>query len=157
MDQQQRYGCMAVIGVVISLIISLFVGGQWRTEINYIPDLHQQATGEFSFAETATARHWLGGLVQGTQPDLQGELSKYVREGETVTQLSIVTRHTVLDWIVTGITLGIYSPVTVDIRGKAGTLAHASRSSATEYVLSRVGPSDKDSFWMPHQRNTRRK
>jgi|SRR5271157_3464070 len=91
---------------------------------------------ETSFEETITARHWLGGLVQGPQPNLQSELAKYVREGETVTQLTIVTRHTVTDFIVTIVTIGIYSPVTVDIRGKVGRLAHASRSTQEQRVLA---------------------
>ena len=34
---QQQIGCAVVIGIVISLVISLFVGGQWRMEMSRSP------------------------------------------------------------------------------------------------------------------------
>jgi hypothetical protein len=38
-------------------------------------------------------------------------------EGEQITKLTIITKHTIVDYLLTGITLTIYSPMTVTVKG----------------------------------------
>ena len=112
----------AWIGMLIGLVIILLAGGVWRTELTFTPGSNSVGT-QVPFEENLTANHFLGGLVQGGQPDLNQVLAKHVGQGEQVTGLTIITRHTLVNCLLTGVTLFIYSPVTVTIRGKVGRSA----------------------------------
>ncbi len=114
-DVQGALGGFAVFGI-IALVITIVVGGVFRTEVTYVPD-GVQATDTVEFKDTATARHFLGGLIKGGQPDLQKILSKYKREGEQVTRLTIITKHTWLDNFIMVVTFFIYCPETVVVKG----------------------------------------
>ncbi|MEK6261801.1 MAG: hypothetical protein AABP62_24650 [Planctomycetota bacterium] len=119
MDEEAAKGCMGCMSVVslIATITMIVVGGNFRTEVTYVPP-HVATTGsETPFEESLTAQHWLVGLVKGTQPDLKTVMAKYVRPGEEVTTLTITTRHSFLDNLISGITLFIYCPQTVTIKG----------------------------------------
>jgi len=115
-------GCFGIASL-IALVVVLLVGGLWRTEVTYIPEAAGNFGTQVPFEEDLTARHFLGGLVQGSQPDLKPVLAKYVRPGEQLTELTVVTRHTFVNNLLTGVTLFIYSPVTVTVRGKVGRTA----------------------------------
>lgn len=116
-DLQKMVGCFW-IAVLIAGVVSLVMGGNWRTELKYVPARAERNVKEVEFQETVTAKHWLAGLVQGEQPDLQALLAKRVRPNEHVTELTLVTRHTFVDGLLLAVTLGIYSPVTVDVKVK---------------------------------------
>jgi hypothetical protein len=109
-----------LIGIFV-LIIAIFTNGVIRTEVPLPIELTNDQVVNPSlsvpFSEEMTARHWLFGLVQGEQPDLKLELNKYIRQGDRVTEMTVWTRRTVIDLLLTGITLGIYTPVTVTIEG----------------------------------------
>jgi hypothetical protein len=45
------------------------------------------------------------------------ESSRHLRRGERIGSLSLVTKHTWTDLLVTGVTLGIYAPKTVSVHG----------------------------------------
>lgn len=109
-------GCMSVIGIII-LIVMIIVGGTFRTEVTYIPPGVANVGEQTPFEENLEARHWFLGLIRGQQPDLQKAMAKYVRSGEQITKLTIITRHTWIDSLITGITLFIYCPQTVTVKG----------------------------------------
>jgi len=115
----QRF--MLTVSLTI-LIVTIAVGGMFRTEVAYprsaLPAV--EVTKAASFEEDLTARHWVLGLVKGRQADLDGRLAKYVRHGEAVTGLTIVTRHTWVDNLIAGATFGIYCPATVTVKGMVG-------------------------------------
>jgi hypothetical protein len=118
MDEQYSTaaGCISVIGIIV-LIVMVITGGSFRTEVTYIPPNVQNVEEQMTFEEDLDAQHWLLGLIKGQQPDLQKAIAKYVRPGEQITKLTILTRHTWLDSFLSGITLFIYCPQTVTIKG----------------------------------------
>jgi len=120
-NMARQAGCLGLISIVF-VIVTIIVGGVFRTEVVYTPALSERYVSEVPFEETMTARHWVFGIIRGKQPDLQTQLAKYLRPGEQITQLTITTRHTFTDNLVATITLLIYCPVTVDVRGKIGRM-----------------------------------
>jgi hypothetical protein len=110
------------------LVGALLTGGTFRTEVTYQPPTLGELAGEVPFEQTITVRHWLGGLVQGDAVDLDHHLGRLLRDGEQITGISVETRHTVSDLLVSGLTLGIYTPETVIVRG---------RTSRVETVVAR--------------------
>ena len=118
MDNQNPVivGLVGIVGSIV-LIVSILVGGSFRTEVTYISPHVNQTNDQIPFEENLEAKHWLLGLMQGKQPDLQKSLAKYVCPGEQITKLTIITKHSWLDQLITGITLLIYCPETVTIKG----------------------------------------
>ena len=114
-----------IIGILLAVVLQIVLGGLWRTEVTYTPVLTERIVGEVPFEETFTARHWLGGLIKGEQPDLKPRLSKYLRDKERVTELTVRVRHSFVDNLLTIVTLVIYTPVTVDVKGKIGRVGEA--------------------------------
>lgn len=108
-----------IFGVIGSatLIVSIIIGGSFRTEVTFIPPTIVQTGEQIPFEENLDAKHWFLGLMQGKQPDLQEALAKYVRPGEQITKMTILTKHSWLDQLVTGLTLFIYCPETVIVKG----------------------------------------
>jgi len=53
--------------------------------------------------------------VKGKQPDVQGAMAKYIEQGKQISQIKIQTRHTFVNSLLTGITIGIYSPVKINV------------------------------------------
>ncbi len=126
MDEQNPViGCGCLVFVLAGLLVAYFAGGHWRTEITYVPPLTENVGNVQQFEETLNGRHWLGGLVQGEQPDLQPAINKHLGDGKRLTKLTITTRHSVLDNFLMGITIFIYSPVTVTVRGSVGDVVQA--------------------------------
>lgn len=118
MDENlQTIGCVWGIVFIVFLVVMIFTGGIYRTEVTYTFLSGGDVTSHTTFEENFTARHWLAGLVKGKQPDLQEALAKYVRQGEQIAQLTVITKHTVVTFLLSGITLGIYCPQTVTVRG----------------------------------------
>lgn len=117
---QAEVGCLiaGIIVFVVLMVIMILVGGNFRTEVSFSPVVATNRSSEISFEENLTARHWIGGLVKGKQPDLQLVLGKYLKADNQVSHISIVTRHTFMNYLVTLVTLGIYSPMSVTIQGK---------------------------------------
>lgn len=105
--------------VILSLILVGFLGGSFRTEVTFMPEKTAATAAGKTFEEDLPARHWLGGLIQGEQADLQEALSRHTRGGRHLAQFSIVTKHTWTDLLVTMVTMGIYCPQTVTIRGRS--------------------------------------
>lgn len=116
-EMQTALGCVwGVVGIVF-LVVTIFTGGTFRTAVTFeVPQVVEGAE-EVPFEETFSARHWLGGLIRGEQVDLETWLHGAVRDGEQVARLTVETKHTVTDLLLTGITLGIYAPETVVVRG----------------------------------------
>lgn len=114
---QQVAGCVAqVVAIVVAFLILFLVGGSFRTEVSL--RLTPGVQGEtITFEEQMKARHWLGGLIKGKQPDLNEVLRKYTMGGDRISEITIDTRHSFGDCVVTVITLSIYSPVTVTVSG----------------------------------------
>ena len=114
-------GCVFwFIFFVVFVIVAIAVGGTWRTRVSLPPGTTLKGRS-VPFKENLNARHWLMGLIKGKQPDLQTALSKHMRKGDVMGEISITTRHTIVDHLLTGITLGIYSPVTVTVEGNVIT------------------------------------
>ena len=117
-NQAKAIGAMMQIMAIIYLIAVFVVGGSSRTGVVFVaPGVATEATA-VSFEETLTARHWLAGLIQGTQPDLNAALAKHLRDGEQVRRLTVSTRTTGGNMLAAGFTLGIYCPQTVLVRGE---------------------------------------
>lgn len=117
-----------VIVLVVHVIITIVVGGLFRTDVTF-PHTAKLTGKAVPFEENLTARHWIGGLAKGKQPDLNTALSKYMRAGEEVSELTVTTRHTIVDNILAVVTLGIYTPVTVTVKG---TLVSPEKKSAAD-------------------------
>jgi len=126
---QPKGGCLALIALfgLAYLVVGIVTGGMWRTQLEYtIPEPSLDTTiaapsvmagRETPFEDVMTARHWLFGMVQGKQPNLDDVVRKYVRRGDRVKRISITTRHTIVDNLLLTITLGIYTPVTTTVAG----------------------------------------
>jgi hypothetical protein len=116
MDEQSVFGCLGIGGLII-LIVILIVGGSFRAEVTYVPPNLAASGDQTAFRENFKSHHWLCGLIKGKQPDIQKATEKFVRAGEQITKLTIITKHTIVDYLLTGITLTIYSPMTVTVKG----------------------------------------
>jgi hypothetical protein len=66
---------------IILFISNIFVGGSFRTEMTFDSPNVLPFVKFDQFEETFTSQHWLFGLVQGGQPDLQALSGKYSRAG----------------------------------------------------------------------------
>lgn len=111
-------GCVgAVIGVILAIVLLIVTGGTFRTEVTYTPQGLSEQGIQTSFKENLTARHWLGGLVKGKQPDLQGSLLQHLGQDKQISQIKIVTRHSFTDILLMVVTLFIYCPQTVTVEG----------------------------------------
>jgi len=97
------------------LIWSLVVGGQWRTDVSFSNAEPSSTKGFSNYHQTFGASHWLGGLIQGKQVDISHELAANKSGGLKVLAVKIQTKHSVPDLLLTGVTLGIYSPCTVTV------------------------------------------
>ena len=125
-DQAKTIGATMQIGAIIYLIAVFALGGSSRTGVEFVAPNVASESGTVPFEETFTARHWLGGLIKGRQPDLTAALAKHIREGEQVSRLTISTRATGGNMLAAGFTLGIYCPQTVivcgEVVGRPGSL-----------------------------------
>jgi hypothetical protein len=101
---------------IVFLVCALFTGGTFRTELSYVRPGAEATVVDERPLQTFTSRHWIWGLIQGHQPDLQSALQALVQPNQEVTRMMIVTKHSVTDALLTGVTLGIYSPQTVTVR-----------------------------------------
>lgn len=122
-QQQQALGCIVQFVVVaIVVVVMALVGGNFRTELTYtfIPEKTSATIGQFE--ETLNSRHWLFGLIKGEQPDLQKAPIKFLREGEQVSEITITTKHTWKDVLISVVTVGVYCPMTVVVQGKISKL-----------------------------------
>lgn len=112
------------LGIIV-LVAAIFTNGLMRTEVR-IPDSRQswsgapmhQRSAAVAFREELKAQHWIAGLVQGDQPDIDGALRKYVRPGEQFARLTVGTRRTAGDVVLSILTLQVYVPVTVVVEGE---------------------------------------
>lgn len=111
---QAGCGC---IGLIVALILAAVLGGYWRTDVTYTAPAAENAVNPVQFEEDLTARHFLGGLVKGEQPDLDAAVAKHVGKGKRLKNLTITTRHSIKDIGLTIVTLTIYAPVTVTVKG----------------------------------------
>lgn len=122
-------GCIVGVVGIVFLILMIVAGGNWRTEVTYVLSESADISKSVQFEENLRARHWALGLIKGKQPDIQQSLSKYIRSGEKITKLTIITRHTWVDNLLTGVTLFIYSPITVTVKGTVTSLKESSEKS----------------------------
>jgi hypothetical protein len=123
-------GTMQFLGIVF-LIAVFAVGGTSRTQVDFVAPDVPAGSNSVAFEETLTAKHWLGGLIKGSQPDLSSALAKHMRDGEQVSRLSVCTRTTGGNMLATGFTLGIYCPQTVVVRGEVLHDANSPRMKQT--------------------------
>lgn len=116
-DEQTVRGCGCGVLGLAALIAAIVLGGTWRTDIACT--FPTSAAGHImTFEERLNARHWVAGFVRGEQPDLPDALRRNMQPGDVLQELVITTRHSVLDNILAGVTLAVYTPVTVDVKGK---------------------------------------
>ncbi len=117
--EEAMMGCVTqIVGFMIYLIIAGAIGGTFRTPLSYHMTAPGPAGVSAEFRETQKARHFIGGLAQGEMPRIERLVSKHVRPEDTLTDLSVRTRHTVGDTLLTIVTLGVYAPMTVDVEGR---------------------------------------
>lgn len=108
-------GCFIML--VIIGVLTIVLGGVWRTEVAWsVPQPAGVEGKDVTLEQSTGASHWLVGLVKGKQPDVKDLLGKLMQPGDQVKEVSVVTRHSWTDNLVTGVTLGIYAPVTVDVK-----------------------------------------
>jgi hypothetical protein len=114
----QAVGCIVwVVALAVIMVITAIVGGTWRTDVTFTPAV--TVTGKVvPFQEEFTANHWLAGLMQGEQPDLKVRMAKYLQPNDQVGTITINTKHTMTNTLVSLVTLGIYLPVTVTVKGE---------------------------------------
>jgi hypothetical protein len=129
-DVRQAIGCLQIVGLILFLTAAGFLGGAYRTEVTFRSQDAPQVSGDASFEEDLPVRFWLGGLIQGRQADVQQALAKHMRPGRRITEISITTKHTSTNLVVCGVTLGIYCPKTVTLRGWLGRSLEANPSSS---------------------------
>ena len=114
---QTALGCVWGLICIVFLVVVIFTGGTFRTAVTFEVPRVVEGAEEVPFEETFSARHWLGGVIRGEQVDLEAWLDGAVRDGEQVARLTVETKHTVTDLLLMGVTLGIYAPETVVVRG----------------------------------------
>ena len=115
-------GCTTALAMVAFVVFQIVLGGLWRTEFNWTPPAPAASAAasqgaEVPFEVKLNANHWLWGLVKGEQANTQQAVNGHVRPGDQLKELKVVFRHSFVDNILCGVTLGIYTPVTVDVRG----------------------------------------
>ena len=111
------FGCIVLILMITATVLIIVLGGLWRTEVSY--SFPTTVTGKtVPFEEDLTSHHYLFALVRGGQVNLNQVLGKYVTGGAQIKELTIMTRHTFVNSLLTGITVWIYCPVTVTVRGE---------------------------------------
>jgi len=120
-DEQQvqkaaQAGCSLVFGIIV-IGVAFFVGGIFRTPVEMSFPGAGDSGDSIRFEEQFTARHWLIGIIQGKQPDVSTALARYFGEGDRLGEMTVVTRHTAVDMLIMGVTLSIYCPKTVTVRG----------------------------------------
>ncbi|MCB9285389.1 MAG: hypothetical protein H6563_15090 [Lewinellaceae bacterium] len=116
--EDQNSGCFAsIFGLIIVIIIAAFTGGTYRTEVTIPLNSDPKLTYEDTFKEKFTANSWIGGLVKGEQPDLKNMLSKYRKNGNEVSEITIKTRFSALNLVLNFVTGFIYCPKTIIIEG----------------------------------------
>ena len=130
-EQVQAAGCVWGVLSLVFIIWMLIVGGHFRTEVTYKPPNTANVSEAIPFEESVTARHWLFGLIQGEQADMQAVLQKHVRPNDQLVELTVDVRHKFVDALLMAVTLTIYTPVTVTFRGKVapGVLAEPKEKS----------------------------
>src|ERR1700730_5226582 len=108
---EERVGGLALYGFIglILFIGALVAGGTFRTELSYVQPGAENVAADERPEQTFTSRHWIWGLIQGKQPDLQSSLDVFVHPDPEMTRMTIVTKHSVTDGLLTGLTLGIYT------------------------------------------------
>jgi hypothetical protein len=116
MEEKWQAGCGCLTFIVMILLL-YWIGGVWRTEVTYLPNVTGTISETVTFEEKLNARHWVAGFVKGRQPDLQEAVSKHLEGGKQLTSLTIYMRHTFVDNVLMVVTLGIYAPVTVTVKG----------------------------------------
>ncbi len=117
MEDNKSPGCLVIIAWTIGIIIAVFTGGTYRTEVTIPLNNKPNLIYENSFMEEFTAHSWLGGFVKGEQPDLKNTLAKYRKNGNDVSEITVKTRFSALNIIVNAVTLFIYCPKTIIIEG----------------------------------------
>lgn len=140
MDDQQKQGFAGCGCFLVILALIAATGGAWRTEVVYTPPVPGTVTEQVQFSEDLNARHWVLGFFPGEQPDLQQAIKKHVPEGTQLLQMTITTKHTVVDTLLAGVTIGIYCPVTVNVRGTAGKVTPESKTEAKPQAASESKP-----------------
>ena len=141
MDDQQKQGFAGCGCFIIILILIAVTGGEWRTEmVYYTPLVPGTVSEQVQFSEDLNAKHWVLGFVQGEQPNLQQAIKKHVAEGTQLLQMTITTKHTFVDTLLTGITIGIYTPLTVNVRGTVGKVTPETKPEAKPAAASESKP-----------------
>lgn len=130
MEDQQKQGFAGCGCFLIILVLIAVTGGAWRTEVVYTPPVPGTVTEQVQFSEDLNARHWVLGFIQGEQPDLQQAIKKHISEGAQLLQMSVTTKHTFVDTLLAGVTIGIYCPLTVNVRGTVGKVTPESKPPA---------------------------
>jgi hypothetical protein len=119
-EDLQKAGCVWSVAGLVLLVVTLLTGGTFRTEVSVQLPAATAVSDEVAFEETVSVSHWLGGLVRGERVNLRQLLAARLRDGEQVTGLTVESKHTFTDLLIMGVTLGIYAPDTVVIRGTIG-------------------------------------
>jgi len=113
----QTIGCIWVAFAVAVFIATIIVGGNFRTEVTFTSPGVSDVSNPIPFEEKLRANHWLFALIKGSQPDFQSFVDKYALEGKRITQLTIITKHNWLNYLIMGVTIGIYCPMKVIVKG----------------------------------------
>lgn len=130
MEDQQKQGFMGCGCLLVLLVLIAITGGAWQTEVVYTPPVPGTVVEQVQFSEELNARHWVFGIFQGQQPDVQQAVKRHVVEGSQLLQMTVVTKHTIKDMLLSGVTIGIYCPVTVNVRGTVGKVTPESSAEA---------------------------
>jgi hypothetical protein len=122
-NMSKTAGCVVwVIFVIIAYVIIIIAGGSFRTEVSFNPAKAFADGKQIPFEKKFTSVHFLCGLIQGKQPDLQGTLNSNLKDNDRISEITITTKHTWFDLFLTGITLFIYSPETVIVKGEVSRI-----------------------------------
>lgn len=112
-ESNAKAGFARMVMGIIFLVLAGTSGGTFRTAATYTPPGVAPSKGDTVIEEAITVQHWFLGLVPGNGLDVQTLIDRHKQSGKRVTQVSVMTKHTVADLLLTAVTFGVYAPDTV--------------------------------------------
>jgi len=112
-------GTLQFFAGIIIMIAMLITGGIFKTNVSVLVTDQETSTHDIlEFNDEHTINHWLGGLIDGEQINVESELKKYVGSADKLSLFNVETKITFTNFLLCAITVYIYCPNTLVISGK---------------------------------------